>query len=114
MDQSRLTCCISNTATTRSYSGKRRNVDDAAHFVTSKLRCERPCEHERPTNVRLVNTIPNAAVSESSAGNGMPMFHAALFDEDIDPPETTDHLVDAGIDRFRIALVKLHGEALSA
>src|SRR5262249_45488648 len=37
---------------------------------------------------------------------------SGVVDEDVDPAELAHHCVDAGIDRFRIALVQLHGEAL--
>src|SRR5262249_32502871 len=114
MDQGRLTCRVCNTAATGGDSGKRRNVDDTAHSVAPKPWRERPRQQEWPTEVRLKDTIPNVRrqrIERSERNTDVP---CGVVDEDVDSTEMADYLVDAGIDRFRITLIQLYGEALPA
>ena len=114
MDQGSLTGRVCNTAATGGNSGKRCNVDDTAHSVTPKPWCERARQQEWPAEVRLKDTIPNVCRQRVKRAERNTDIPSGIIDEDVDPPEVADYLVDAGFDRFRITLIQLYGEALPA
>src|SRR5580704_1163312 len=82
--------------------------------MPAQFRCKCSRQQERSAKIGLHDTVPNFSCQRVQVSKWNANVPTGVVDKDVEPTELSHNLLDAGIDRVRIALVQLYSKASPA